>query len=295
MGRTKARGTTRITAISKISAKVTHGPTALVIIYGIDLGKQFRLTEQQYTIGRSSKSSIVLEQDEVSRIHATVVREADGYIVRDNGSTNGTFVNDEAVKERLLKDGDLIKIGRTIFKYLAGGNLEAQYHEEIYRMTTTDGLTQIYNARFFREALEREVDRAQRYERKLSLALLDLDHFKQVNDQFGHLAGDYVLHECALLMRPNVRRHDVLARYGGDEFALILPEIEHDDAETVIDKLRNLINSHHFEFDGALLPVALSAGVASLRRDIKDATQLFEEADDRLYHAKASGRNRTSG
>ena len=118
-------------------------------------------------------------------------------LLRDLGSTNGTYVNDELVDEYVLRDGDLIKIGRTIFKFLAGGNIENAYHEEIYRLTTIDGLTQIFNKRYFVETLEREIGRAQRYRRALSLVMFDIDHFKKINDSYGHLAGDYVLKQLA--------------------------------------------------------------------------------------------------
>ena len=101
----------------------------------------------------------------------------------------------------MLRDGDLIKIGRTIFKFLTGGNIENAYHEEIYRLTTVDGLTQIFNKRYFLDTLEREIARAHRYRRPLSLVMFDIDHFKKVNDSFGHLAGDYVLKHLAQTVR----------------------------------------------------------------------------------------------
>src|SRR5574339_944788 len=146
-----------------------------------------------------------------SRNHAKIINTGKTIILRDMGSTNGTYVNDELIDEYVLRDGDFIKIGRTIFKFLSGNNIENAYHEEIYRLTTIDGLTQVFNKRYFLETLEREIGRAQRYGRDLSLIMFDIDRFKGVNDSFGHLAGDHVLKHLASVVKTRIRREDVLA------------------------------------------------------------------------------------
>jgi len=263
------------------------------VIHGEDLAKKFDL-DSQCRIGRGPTCDIVVDQDSVSRLHALILNEEGRVSVRDAGSTNGTFVNDEPVAGELrLRNGDLIKVGRTVFKFLASNNLEAAYHDEVYRLTTLDGLTQVFNRRYFEETLEREVSRCRRYERNLSLVLLDLDLFKKVNDCFGHLAGDAVLKGVASTIRARVRREDVLARFGGEEFAVILPEIDLEGACTLAEKARALIEETEFRFDGQRVPVTLSAGVASLgRRD--DAGGLISRVDERLYEAKNTGRNRVA-
>src|SRR5436190_14906492 len=173
----------------------------LVIIYGDDLGRRVPLGAEPCVIGRSSKCDVQLDQESVSRNHAHISRQRANYVIRDLGSTNGTYVNDELVDETVLRDGDQVKVGRTIFKFIVSGNMEAQYHEEIYRLMTVDGLTELHNQRYFNEAIEREASRAQRYSRTFSLVLFDIDHFKHINDTFGHLAGDAVLRQLGALIR----------------------------------------------------------------------------------------------
>jgi two-component system, cell cycle response regulator len=262
--------TTAITVISKISEKPVSRAAAMVVIHGED-------------------------QDSVSRNHAKLVNDEGRISVEDLGSTNGTIVNDEHIEAPLrLRNGDLVKIGRTIFKFIASNNIEAAYHDEIYRMTTVDGLTQVFNRRYFEDAIERELSRARRYTRPLSLVMIDIDHFKKINDSFGHLAGDAVLKEVASTIRTRTRREDVLARYGGEEFALLLPEVDVKGGAQLAEKVRKLVEKHTFTFDGEAIPVSLSAGVATVLKKSDDSHELIRRADEKLYEAKSSGRNRVA-
>jgi len=284
---------TVVTVISKISDRPVNLDAALVVIYGLDLGRKFDLTREETLIGRSSRSDIQIDQESVSRNHAAITNTREGVRIRDTGSTNGTFINDELVEgERELRNGDLVKIGRTIFKYIAGGNIEAAYHDEIYRLTTMDGLTQIYNRRYFDEQLDREISRSRRYERTLSLVLMDIDHFKAVNDRFGHLAGDSVLKQLASTVRTRIRREDVFARYGGEEFGILLPEVALPGAKQLAEKVRRLVEKQRFEFDRQAIPVTVSLGVAVLEALHREPGDLVRAADERLFEAKSSGRNR---
>jgi diguanylate cyclase (GGDEF)-like protein len=288
-----AHNETVVTVISKISERPVNLDAALVVIYGLDLGRKYELAKTDIQLGRSSKADIQIDQESVSRNHAQITNTTQGVHIRDLGSTNGTFVNDEAVQgDRELRNGDLVKIGRTIFKYIAGGNIEAAYHDEIYRLTTMDGLTQIYNRRYFEEALERELSRSRRYERVLSLVMFDIDHFKSVNDKFGHLAGDYVLKQLASTVRTRIRREDVFARYGGEEFGILLPEVDAGGAKQLADKVRKIVEKQRFEFDKQTIPVTVSIGVASLAPHHREPADLVRAADAKLYEAKAHGRNR---
>jgi hypothetical protein len=180
----------------------------LVVIYGEDLGRRIALGETAIEAGRSTACGIPVDQESVSRHHARIWWTGSGYNVKDLGSTNGTYVNDALITEHQLQDGDQIKIGRTILKFMYGGNIEASYHEEIYRMMTFDGLTQIYNKRYFHETLEREISRSRRYSRELGLVLFDIDHFKQKNDTFGHLAGDAILKDLSGVVRVWLKDED---------------------------------------------------------------------------------------
>ncbi|WP_163784980.1 GGDEF domain-containing protein [Myxococcus vastator] len=287
---------TVVTVISKISDRPVNLDAALVVIYGLDLGRKFDLRSEETLIGRSSKADIQIDQESVSRNHASITNSREGVRIRDLGSTNGTFVNDELAEGvRELRNGDLVKIGRTIFKYIAGGNIEAAYHDEIYRLTTMDGLTQIYNRRYFDEQLDREISRSRRYERMLSLVLLDIDHFKAVNDKYGHLAGDSVLKQLASTVRTKIRREDVFARYGGEEFAILLPEVSLVGTRQLAEKVRRLVEKQRFEFDRQAIPVTVSVGLAVLEPHHRESGELVRDADEKLFEAKTSGRNRVVG
>src|SRR5215208_1803691 len=163
----------------------------LVHIYptGPSMGCRYPLTDQPLMLGRGEDCDIRLQDHSVSRRHAKIEPTPEGFYVHDQQSTNGTFVNDRQLENTcLLQDGDYLRVGNCIYRYLAGGNIEAEYHEEIYRLTILDGLTQIHNRRYLSDFLEREVVRTVRHDRSLAVILLDIDHFKAVNDEMGHLA-----------------------------------------------------------------------------------------------------------
>ncbi|HEX4456769.1 MAG TPA: GGDEF domain-containing protein [Polyangia bacterium] len=285
------RAKTVVTSISRISERPTGKEACLVVIYGSELGKKYNLNAPSLVIGRSSKCDIQIDQESISRNHTKIVNTSKSILIRDLGSTNGTYVNDEPIDEYVMRDGDLIKIGRTIFKFLTGGNIENAYHEEIYRLTTIDGLTQIFNKRYFLETLEREIARSHRYRRELSLVMFDIDHFKKVNDTFGHLAGDYVLKHLAQTVKTRIRREDCFARYGGEEFSIVLPEIDGLNSKPFAEKIRQLVEATDFKFENTSMPVTISMGVATLDMDSTDPQALIKRADERLYEAKSSGRN----
>jgi len=284
---------TAITVISEVRDQRVSRSAALVVIHGEDLGRKYDLQGKDLTIGRSSKSDIPIDQDSVSRHHARVFHDGSRVMVEDLKSTNGTFVNDEQIdEEHRLKNNDLIKVGRTILKFIASNNIEAAYHDEIYRLTTVDGLTQVSNRRYFEDTLDRELSRCRRYHRSLSLVMVDVDHFKKINDTWGHLAGDAVLKEVATTIRGRIRREDVIARYGGEEFALLLPEIDLKGAVAMAEKVRKLVEKHRFVFDDQQIPVTVSCGVASLAKKNETGPALVKRADEKLYQAKDTGRNR---
>jgi two-component system cell cycle response regulator len=285
------RAKTVVTSISRISERPTGKEACLVVIYGSELGKKYNLNAPSLVIGRSSKCDIQIDQESISRNHTKIVNTGKSILIRDLGSTNGTYVNDEPIDEYVMRDGDLIKIGRTIFKFLTGGNIENAYHEEIYRLTTIDGLTQIFNKRYFLETLEREIARSHRYRRELSLVMFDIDHFKKVNDSFGHLAGDYVLKHLAQTVKTRIRREDCFARYGGEEFAIVLPEIDGLNSKPFAEKIRQLVEVTDFKFENTSMPITISMGVSTLDGDSLDPLALIKRSDERLYEAKSSGRN----
>ncbi len=271
------------------------GEACIVVIYGPELGKRLQLGTAPFTIGRSSRSDLFLDQESVSRNHARISFDGTQYWVADLGSTNGTFVNDEPAREKRLRDGDQVRVGRSILKFMTGENVEMHYHEEIYRLMTVDALTQVFNRRYFNEALEREFNRSARYDRALSLILFDIDHFKRCNDTYGHLAGDNLLRQLGSSVKPRLRREDIFARTGGEEFGILLPEIDLEGARVTAEKVRKIVEITPLTYEGDVVPCTVSLGVAE--RTAEDATPeaLYKRADERLYEAKQGGRNRVAG
>ena len=271
----------------------------MVVIYTKEtslLGKRFVLDANVMRIGRGSENNVVLDGDSVSRRHAHVEQRGDAWWVVDDGSTNGTFVNDEQIRRELrLSNGDRVKVGPTIFKYLTGQDVESQYHEEIYRMTIIDGLTGAHVKRYLLEAMEKEIMRARRHERPLSIIMFDIDHFKRINDESGHLAGDHVLKELARIVQARIRRDEIFARYGGEEFAIVLPETNLEGARQLAEGLRLKVASSEFVFQAEKIMFTISSGVAELSPNEKNCTDLLQIADERLYEAKRGGRNRVCG
>ena len=283
---------TVVTVIHQLPSRVTSTKEAcLVVIYGEELGKKHNLDAPSFILGRSSKCDIQIDQESVSRNHAKIVNAGKSVLIRDLGSTNGTYVNDELIDEQVIRDGDFIKIGRTIFKFLSGDNIEHAYHEEIYRLTTVDGLTQVYNKRYLMETMDREIGRAHRYGRPLSIIMFDIDHFKKINDTYGHLAGDFVLKEMSTAIKNRIRREDIMGRYGGEEFVVALPEIDNYNAMVFAEKIRRLVETQDFRFEDLSIPVTISIGVSSAWEELKTPEDFIKAADENLYKAKNSGRN----
>jgi two-component system, cell cycle response regulator len=291
-------GKTRITNVKSPGDRGTTQGACLVLIYpnGPDMGRRFALDGDAVTIGRGNDCDIVVDLDSVSRRHAKIERRGAVIMIADQGSTNGTYVNELQVTERALADGDQVKIGNAIFKFLSGGNVEANYHEAIYRMTIIDGLTEAANKRYFLEFLDREMARCARYQRPLSLVMFDLDHFKQINDTHGHLAGDFVLREMSRRLRSRIRKEELLARYGGEEFVVVLPEAGHPGAMDFAEQLRRLVEREPFLFEEDSIPLTISVGVATIDGDPAiDTAQFVKLVDENLYRAKRGGRNRVVG
>ncbi|MFT7581156.1 MAG: two-component system cell cycle response regulator [Myxococcota bacterium] len=284
--------TTRVSLPSDLKIPKHSGAECLVMLYGESIGKKFDLSPGHSSIGRDPFATVVLDADSVSRAHARIEVGVDGTYVADLDSTNGTFVNDLTVERQRLNSGDLVKIGDVIFKFLAGQDIEAAYHEEIYRMTISDGLTSIANVRYLNEFLEREFARSRRYGRDLAVLLIDIDHFKRVNDDLGHLTGDYVLRELAQVVNERVRREELFARYGGEEFVLVLPETTRQGALEYGEIIRQLVEQHKFSFDGTHIAVTISAGVGVFGPGTGRPHDIIRLADENLYKAKRAGRNR---
>jgi diguanylate cyclase (GGDEF)-like protein len=260
---------------------------------GPALGLRYPLGHDPAMIGRLSACAVHDPDPSVSRTHARIERQPDGrFRVTDLGSRNGTFVNHVRVDSTVLGDGDYLRVGSAIYRFLAGGNVEAGYHEELHRLAISDPLTGLPNRRALTEFLEREAGRARRHRRALSVALFDVDQFKGINDTLGHLAGDATLRALAALLGPLVRGGEFLARYGGDEFALALPETTAEQGLACGERLRRAVEAHTFRYEASEYAVTISVGVGSVGPDEAVAADLLARADKKLYEAKQAGRNR---
>jgi two-component system cell cycle response regulator len=264
---------------------------SLIVVYGIELGRRIPLEQTLFTIGRSSRCDLFIDQDAVSRKHAEIAHTKGRYVIYDQRSRNGTHVNDERVTERVLADGDKIQIGQTLFTFLSGDDLETRFQDQIYRVMTVDGLTGAYNRRYWTDALERECARALRYERPLSIVLFDIDGFDQPPRKHGPLGDDALLRGIVMAVRPKLRQQDILGRIGTGSFGVLLPEIEAEGATTAAEKVRSIAESTKVLCDWVPLTCTLSVGVATLSRSEATPLALLFLAQTALSQARGAGGN----
>lgn len=269
---------------------------ALLIVYSPDsklLGRSYPLCAStvELTVGRHKDNTILVDSDGISRHHARFERRIDGWWVVDGNSTNGTFVNDEQIFEAPLRTGDQIRAGNVIIR-LVRSDTPIYCGGAGYQVADIDGLTRLHNRRYFQGQLEANLKSAARTGQPLTLILFDLDHFKKVNDVHGHLAGDRLLKEIASLAQSLARPDDVVARHGGEEFVLLLPQTDLASAVALAEKLRAAIAGRTFAFEKHKLKITISLGVAQANQQTLAPHDLFTLADDKLYEAKRGGRNR---
>jgi two-component system, cell cycle response regulator len=272
--------------------RAVPGQAFLVVIAGTRLGYRTLLSEQPLEIGRGSTCGLVLDVDSVSRQHARVEWAGAGHRLLDLGSTNGTFVNELRISEHVLRDGDRLQIGKVLLKYIGGNNIEGAYHEEIQRLMRFDGLTGVHNKSHFEETFRNALWTARAQSMPVSLILFDLDHFKAINDTHGHTAGDAVLRQVASVVSGQVSQHELFARVGGEEFAVLCPGRTLSQALELAERMRRAVEHTQCSFDSNRIPVTISLGVAERKTSGNETSEaLFERADAQLYAAKAAGRN----
>jgi len=289
---------TAIVSLSELRSaprRQTKDRHLLVRVRGAELGRVSRLPPEPFRIGRSQDCELWLGDDGVSRKHARIVQEPAGYLIEDTESANGTFVQGQRVSRQLLRDGDVIQFGPTaVFRYTITDESQEGLLQQLYDASVTDALTSAHNREHFDTQLRSELSYARRHKVDVSLAFFDVDHFKKVNDTYGHQAGDAVLVGLANTIRGMIRNEDVFARYGGEEFALILRGIDGAAAHTVGERLRERVAAMRVEHEGKVLTVTVSVGCSSFAElvDEKTPEALVSTADKRLYAAKHAGRNR---
>tara|TARA_R110002072_G_scaffold1989_2_gene16301 strand:+ start:25963 stop:26874 length:912 start_codon:yes stop_codon:yes gene_type:complete len=284
-------------ALASAEKEAEKKPAALLVVGGDLNGTIFDLKGEEVGAGRNADNAIPLDFNGISRYHFKVTCISDDeHTVEDAGSKNGTFVNNKKIEGKvLLNKGDMVKIGSIALKYLPKGDPERLTYDKLQHEANTDSHTGCYNKGYFNSALDLEVKKSKITGNPLSLIVFDLDHFKNLNDNYGHDAGDYVLKVVSELIRSHgVRDNDIFARYGGEEFVILLPKTNLKQAFEIAERLRKLICTHDFVYDNQKLPVAASIGVADYRQGVVTGTDLFKRADEAVYVSKEGGRNQVN-
>ncbi len=267
----------------------------LIVMQGPNKGTKYLMDQPEITIGRTAASIICLPDQSISRTHAKMRIAGEKAFIEDLGSSNGTFVNKvklAAQVETEIVTGDMLQFGEIILKYLPSGEVEAQFLTDITKQAHVDAMTEAFNKGYLKQYGEAEFKKISALGEAWSVIFIDLDHFKKVNDTYGHAAGDYVLKEFAAIIRSSLRSKDLFARYGGEEFVLLLGGTGQEVAVGIADRLRKRVETHSFEFEGKRIPVTSSAGVCEYKPGVKSFDELLKKADGALYQAKQTGRNR---
>jgi two-component system cell cycle response regulator len=289
----------------KNAAKDTDAPAkqdaCLIVLAGGTVGMLHILPDAgEIYIGRTADAGIQIDDDGVSRKHARIlITPEHEVVIHDLESTNGTYVNGVKIAEQALRNGDKLQIGpQVILKFQYQDALEEDFQRKLFESAVKDGLTGIYNKKYFLDRIETDFSYAKRHKTTLTLIIFDIDHFKKINDQYGHSTGDYVLKELAALVKRTIRGEDILARFGGEEFVVLMRDVDEAKASMLAERLRRLIEQAVFELEGQRMPVTISLGIGTLNADqsppIETPTDLVNCADQYLYKAKRGGRNRVA-
>ncbi len=264
----------------------------MVVVSGPVAGEAVVLRQRETVLGRGEDCHMQIRDDSVSRRHAMVTSILDRWLAIDLGSTNGTYINDMRIERAELKEGDLLRVGKVVLKLTADRH-EQEYLRHVVELANTDALTGLYNRRHFDEVLGAELQRPSAAGGQHSLILFDVDHFKSVNDEFGHRIGDAVLKHLAAVAKSQLTRGQLLYRTGGEEFAVLLGNTPHSLARVTAELIRQAVEVATFNVDGISIQVTVSLGVACFEAG-DDAARLYQRADKLLYVAKANGRNRVA-
>ncbi|MFK7825357.1 MAG: diguanylate cyclase [Oligoflexales bacterium] len=297
---------TVIAEISQIDLKPHRqkkSVASLVQYSGSALGKRYMLAGEKLTIGRSVDADITIGEASVSRIHARIIQQNENIIIEDAGSANGTYINDQKVIGRMsLNDQDMLRLGTVLLKFFSSDNIDGFIQDKIYRMATIDAGTQIYNKQYLLDSLTSEFQSSISSGRKMSIIYYDLDHFKRVNDTYGHNAGDQILRESSHLVKKLIRKDDILGRFGGEEFIIILPNTDSKTAYELGERVRSACANHIYKLEvvsGGKKQLVqhqqtFSVGISQISSKMRTPKDLLESADKKLYASKQSGRNKVT-
>lgn len=280
---------------------------ALVFLRGELLAVPIPLERSEVTMGRALEADVRVNDTRASRLHARITTEHDSatgvtqYRLSDLGSTNGTLLNGEPIDNALLQDGDKFVIGDQLIRFEMLDEIDREFQQQIHRLLVHDELTGLLTSKSFFSELRREAARAEAEAMPFCVLMMDVDHFKNVNDTYGHLVGSETLEEVGAVIKRSLRAGDVGARFGGEEFAAFLLDADYAQGLVAAERVRSGIEKHEFpavrrgstEAPGTHR-ITISIGVASFPEDARDPIQLVEMADSALYGAKRAGRNRVS-
>ncbi len=282
-----------------VPASVNPDRATLTVLSGLNAGQILALDSFEHVLGRGTEADLWLEDPAISRAHARIVRRPDGrFAIEDLGSTNGTFVAGRKVEGRTdLQSGDRVQIGpNQLLRFGITDDAEEELQRRLYESSTRDALTRAYNRKYLNERLFAEIAHARRHKAQLSLVMLDLDRFKDVNDRYGHLMGDMVLRVVSAHVMRLIRVEDVFARFGGEEFVILARSTFHRDAGKLAERVRSTVERLQITSPNgaATISVSVSIGISSLAELAPEgaADELIAMADARLYRAKVAGRNR---
>ncbi|MEM7706504.1 MAG: GGDEF domain-containing protein [Pseudomonadota bacterium] len=275
-----------------LTTAATEGVSAtLVVIRGEPFGKSFELSLKPVTIGRSNACDLQFGEESVSRKQCEIAYDGESYYITDLQSTNRTQVNGDDITRCQLKDGDRIAFGGVVLKFVASDAVEAAYHSNMYARASSDPLTGIANRRVFDQALDQAVRSQHTTPSGLCLAMLDLDRFKDVNDRYDHLVGDQVLKKVTGVLNRQRGEGELIARLGGEEFAIMLPGLSLREAFGKMESLRHTIARAPQLIEDHEITITISVGVAEFSSRIRNQQALLRAADQALIEAKAAGRN----
>ena len=291
--------TTAATTLDSLVVKVEPKRTrpCLTVMSGGSTGYVHKLALGGNVIGRAPTAELRIVDDGISREHARVRHDGDALFVEDLDSRNGTFLNGERIAAAArLKEGDKIQVGRTtVLRFAYHDELDESFHENLLSSALRDPLTRLFNKRYLMDRLDSELKFSRRHEAAVSVLMLDLDHFKRINDGYGHLAGDAVLSHLAGVLVRAVRNEDVVARFGGEEFVIILRAISIDIAVQLGERLRKLVEATATRYQDKDIKATVSIGAAGYPSTCAETVeQLLDAADRAMYRAKNDGRNRVS-
>ena len=260
----------------------------LLVLTGVNVGHRIPMTPEmeRITIGRDETADIVLEDESISRRHCVISFEGERWFIEDLKSTNGTYVAHQFIDRVPLENGDLIAVGRTIFRFFFNRDIEKFYREEIHRLAIIDSLTQIHNRRFLVDFIDREMSRCRRRKHPMTMILFEVSGFSSINQRYGHLSGDHVLREVAGRLVRRVRREELIARSNDNQFAIILPETTMDEANKFAEIIEHTIAVMDIKFDGWTIPVSIRACVCQLTNDMLKPADFLTKGELELVALK---------